>query len=131
MTKDVVQDSFLKLWEKGKGLQENQIKSWLFTTAYRFSLAEIKKRNTKVSTDVLSDRVTQPADDPDLKTIINESLSLLSELQKSVMLLKDYQGYDYKEIAQILDISTDSVKVHLFRGRQKIKNRLKSLDLVL
>lgn len=131
VTKDVVQDSFLKLWEKGKDLQENQIKSWLFTTAYRFSLAEIKKRSTKVSTDVLSDRVTQPADDPDLKTIINESLSLLSELQKSVMLLKDYQGYDYKEIAQILDISTDSVKVHLFRGRQKIKNRLKSLDLVL
>lgn len=131
VTKDVVQDSFLQLWEKGKHLKDNQVKSWLFTTGYRFSLAHIKKQKSQVSDDVLNDRFSQPADNPDLQEIIEDGLNLLTELQKSVIMLRDYEGYDYKEIAQILNISTDSVKVHLFRGRKKIKDRIRSLDLVI
>ena len=117
----MVQESFIQLWEKGKDLKDNQVKSWLFTTGYRFSLAHVKKRNAHVSDEVLQERYAKPADNPDVKNVIEDSLSLLTELQKSVILLRDYEGYDYKEIAQILDISTDSVKVHLFRGGKKLR----------
>jgi RNA polymerase sigma-70 factor (ECF subfamily) len=70
-------------------------------------------------------------DTPDINGIIDQSLLLLSEMQKSVLLLKDYEGYQYNEIADILEISGDSVKVHLFRARKKIKEHLKDLRLVI
>jgi RNA polymerase sigma-70 factor (ECF subfamily) len=129
--KDLVQESFVRLWEKGKGLQPEQIKSWLFTTGYRLSLAHIEKSKKFVSEEFLSDFQTQAIDNPDLKSIIQESLLLLSEAQKSILMLRDYEGFQYKEIADILEISEESVKVQLFRARQKIKNHLKDLKFVL
>lgn len=132
-TKDIVQETFVKLWEQGGGIDKNKVKSWLFTTAYRLTLAYFRKGKTKSNLEVedLLKTVDENYDNFDLKGIINQSLLLLSELQKSVLMLKDYEGYAYHEIASILDISEDSVKVHLFRARKKIKEHIKDLKLVL
>ena len=62
----------------------------------------------------------------ELKELIDKSLDQLPELQKSIILLRDLEGYDYKEIGEILDLSESQVKVYLFRGRQKIKETLKN-----
>lgn len=132
-TKDIVQETFVKLWEQGGGVDKTKVKSWLFTTSYRLTLAYFRKNKTKSTLDLeeLSKTVDENYDNFDLKGIINQSLLLLSELQKSVLMLKDYEGYAYNEIANILDISEDSVKVHLFRARKKIKEHIKDLKLVL
>lgn len=129
--KDIVQDAFLKLWEQGDKVSSLKVKAWLFTVAYRQCLVYLEKHKKNFSDDLLMDLPMDTSPEPDLRRIIDESLLLLSELQKSVLLLKDYEGYAYHEIAGILSISEDSVRVHLFRARQKIKKHIVDLKYVI
>lgn len=129
--KDLTQDAFIKLWEERNQVNELKAKAWLFTTAYRLSLAYLKNKKRFLSEELIQDMEVTMNETPDINGIISQSLLLLSEMQKSVLLLKDYEGYQYNEIADILDISDDSVKVHLFRARKKIKEHLKDLRLVI
>lgn len=129
--KDLTQDAFIKLWEERNHVNELKAKAWLFTTAYRLSLAYLKNKKRFLPEEFIQDMEVTASDTPDINGIIDQSLLLLSEMQKSVLLLKDYEGYQYNEIADILEISGDSVKVHLFRARKKIKDHLKDLRLVI
>ena len=129
--KDVVQDAFLRLWEYDKQIEFDKIKSWLYTTSYRLCLELIEKKKRNVSDSILEDYISGNENYSDLTSVINHSLVLLTDVQKSVLMLKDYEGFKYKEISQILKISEDSVKTHLFRGRQKIKKYIKDINYVL
>ncbi len=71
----------------------------------------------------------QPAHD--LKEVLHEALDTLPKIQKAVILLRDYEGYNYEEIAEMTELSLSQVKVYIFRGRQKLKNYIGRLDLVL
>jgi len=64
------------------------------------------------------------------KEIIDLALSLLPPMQKSIVLLRDLEGYAYDEIGEILEISDSQVKVYLYRARKKMKKQLKDLTLV-
>lgn len=66
----------------------------------------------------------------ELKEVVDHCLELLPPIQKSVLLLRDLEGYDYAEIGKILNLSESQVKVYLFRARTKIKNHLKDLSVL-
>lgn len=57
--------------------------------------------------------------------VVERAVSILPPLQKSIILLRDLEGYTYQEIGNILEISESQVKVYLFRARNKIKKQLK------
>jgi RNA polymerase sigma-70 factor (ECF subfamily) len=59
-----------------------------------------------------------------LKKVLEEALGRLSETQRSLVLLKDYEGYSYDEIGQITGLSESQVKVYLHRARVQLKNYL-------
>ena len=59
--------------------------------------------------------------------VVERAVSILPPIQKSVILLRDLQGYSYKEIGEILELSDAQVKVYLFRARKKIKKQLKGM----
>jgi RNA polymerase sigma factor (sigma-70 family) len=59
-----------------------------------------------------------------LKKILEEALARLSETQRSLVLLKDYEGYSYEEIGRITGLSESQVKVYLHRARIQLKNYL-------
>ena len=59
--------------------------------------------------------------------VVERAVSILPPVQKSVILLRDLEGYSYKEIAEILDLNDSQVKVYLFRARKKIKKQLKGM----
>ena len=59
--------------------------------------------------------------------VVDRAVSILPPLQKSIILLRDLEGYSYKEIGAILEISESQVKVYLFRARNKIRKQLKGL----
>ena len=59
--------------------------------------------------------------------VVNRAVSILPPIQKSIIILRDLEGYSYNEIGEILDLSESQVKVYLFRGRRKIKKQLKGL----
>lgn len=129
---DLVQDCFLKLWQNRKKVDKNKIKPWLFSVAYRSMLNYIKyeSRTTELD-DCLDVPQVFQNHDFDLKPIIDKALNNLPPIQRSIILLRDLEGYNYHEIADILKLSESQVKVYLFRGRQKIKNSIKSLTHVL
>ena len=67
----------------------------------------------------------------DLKEILNEALSKLPDIQRSVVLLRDYEGYSYTEIAEIAGLSESQVKVYIFRARTFLKNYIGSIEKVV
>ena len=67
----------------------------------------------------------------DLKEVIDQGLQKLSEQQRTVIMLRDYEGYDYKSIGDIMDMSEAQVKINIYRGRQALKKYFKDLQLVI
>ena len=61
------------------------------------------------------------------KQLIDRAVNILPPIQKSIILLRDLEGYSYEEIGSILELSDSQVKVYLFRARNKIKKQLKGL----
>jgi RNA polymerase sigma-70 factor (ECF subfamily) len=67
----------------------------------------------------------------DLKKVLEEALSRLSETQRSLVLLKDYEGYSYDEIGKITGLSESQVKVYLHRARVQLKDYLVKIENVM
>ena len=67
----------------------------------------------------------------DLKNILNEALERLSDVQRSVILLRDYEGYSYEEIGQITGLNESQVKVYIYRARLFLKEYIGSPDNVI
>lgn len=131
-TKDILQDCFLKLWENRQSINPKKIKSWLFSVAHNtmINYMKIESRKTPL-VDSENRQVVFQKHQFDLKAVIDHELNKLPVLQKSIILLRDLEGYQYKEIATILGIPESQVKVYLFRARVKIKNSIKSLINVI
>jgi RNA polymerase sigma-70 factor (ECF subfamily) len=66
----------------------------------------------------------------DLKRILDEALARLPEIQRSVIMLRDYEGYSYEEIGAITGLNASQVKVYIFRARVSLKNYLVSKECV-
>jgi len=139
MAKDIVQETFLKLWEKHENVNYDKAKSYIFTSAYH-TMIDLTRKNKKV---VLYDN--QDANDSfefqtgykkpneffDIKRVINIGLDKLPADQKAVILLRDYEGYSYGEIGEITGLTEAQVKVYIYRGRMFLKNYLVSMDLIV
>ena len=67
----------------------------------------------------------------DVKQILNEALTKLPEIQKSVIMLRDYEGYSYEEIGRIMELNESQVKVYLHRARLQLKEYLGKLENVI
>lgn len=130
--KDIVQDTFTKVWIKHADISFEKVKSYLFTTAYHLIIDWVKKEKRNGDFEsISSDENSVFQDHFDLKEIINKALLRLPEIQKTVVLLRDYEGYNYSEIAEITDLSESQVKVYIFRARKTLQSYLKDLELVL
>ena len=122
---DIVQDCFMKLWENKNKIGFEKSKPWLFTTAYNGSLNKIKKQSRSQSLNGTTyDEPSVANNTYGLKELINKSLDRLPNIQKSIILLRDLEGYSYKEIGEMLKLNEPQVKVYLFRGRKTMKNQL-------
>jgi RNA polymerase sigma-70 factor (ECF subfamily) len=129
---DIVQDCYMKLWLHRKKVDEKKVKSWLFAVAHNAMINYMKSEARKRTLDNTNhEEHVYQSQQFDIKPIIDRALNELPDIQKSIILLRDLEGYRYDEIADILSISESHVKVYLFRARVKIKNMLKSLMHVL
>jgi RNA polymerase sigma factor (sigma-70 family) len=129
---DVVQDAFEKVWLKAEEIQFEKAKSYLFTTAYRFMLERIRKQSRVISIDEKSAHRISDTQKPevDLKRVLDEALARLPEIQRSVVMLRDYEGYNYEEIGMITGLNASQVKVYIFRARVSLKSYLVSKECV-
>jgi RNA polymerase sigma factor (sigma-70 family) len=127
--KDVVQSAFEKLWKNRSSVEAVKSKSYLFTIAYHQMIDHLRKtkrielRSVFREEAIVSDRTVSP-----LKKTLETALARLNETHRSLVLLKDYEGYSYLEIGQITGLTESQVKVYLHRARLQLKNYLVSLE---
>jgi RNA polymerase sigma-70 factor (ECF subfamily) len=122
---DIVQSAFEKLWVNRAQVVPEKAKSYLFTVAYHQMIDHIRKSNKMSVVDETAlpqQAITQ--EDTELKQVLLRALNELNPTQKSLVLLKDYEGYSYQEIGEIMNLSASQVKVYLHRARLILKNKL-------
>ena len=130
--RDLVQSSFEKLWEHRSEVNNASSKSYLFTIAYH-KMIDLNRKNSRMEfRDSVPDKMEElPRTTPRLKEVLEKALNRLNERQRSLVLLKDYEGYSYEEIAEITGLNISQVKVTLHRARLILKEWLVSVENVL
>lgn len=134
---DIVQDTLIKVWDKRESWNEiESIEAFSITICRNLALDRIKKHDNL--NDSLEERQTESPDtsstpfedtlQQDRIDLVRNLVNALPEKQRSCMQLRDFEGKPYKEIAKILGISEEQVKVNIFRARQTVKERFQKFD---
>ena len=132
----IVQDTMIKVWDKRYEWSNiDSIEAYSLRICRNLSLDRLKKRDNQndsleeeqldtVHTSTPQDRLI----DQDRLRVVKEIVDSLPEKQRSCMQLRDFEGKQYKEIADILGITEEQVKVNIFRARQAVKQRFQKIE---
>ena len=131
--RDVVQTAFEKLWRNREQVENEKCKSYLFTVAYNQMIDHIRKNKRITLKEDFEDskQVVHQSSSNHTRKVLMEALNRLNETQRSLVMLKDYEGYSYEEIGKITNLNESQVKVYLHRARLTLRNYLVSPDNVL
>lgn len=130
--RDVVQTAFEKMWRNREEVDTTKCKSYLFTVAYHQMIDHIRKvKRIQLQEEFGEETRVQSRPVHNLKKVLEQALARLSETQRSLVLLKDYEGYSYEEIGKIMGLNESQVKVYLHRARLQLKSYLVKLENVI
>lgn len=129
--KDVVQDVMIKTWRDLDVDKVQNMEAFCITMTKNKSLDQLRKKGRKTAPIADHHYLESKEADPLQKTSSNESVSIvqraiasLPDNQRDVILLRDIEGHTYKEIAKLLSLDINNVKVLLHRGRLQLKKEL-------
>jgi len=130
--RDVVQSSFEILWKHHVELSFEKAKAYLFTVGYRNMIDHLRKtKRINLVGEFPEDSQVKEGQQLHVKSTLMRALEQLSEVQRSLMMLKDYEGYSYEEIGAITGLNASQVKVYLHRARLKMKAYIVKKENVL
>jgi len=130
--RDVVQTAFEKLWRNREEVDNSKCKSYLFTVAYNGMIDHLRKvRRVYLKEEFKEETCISDRQHNNAKEILEKALAKLSETQRSLVLLKDYEGYSYEEIGKIMNLSESQVKVYLHRARLQLKDFIVKVENVI
>ena len=130
--RDVVQTAFEKLWRNREQVDGAKSKSYLFTVAYNGMIDHLRKvKRVYLKEEFREEAKVYDRQANNAKAILQEALARLSETQRSLVMLKDYEGYSYEEIGQIMNLSASQVKVYLHRARLQLKEYIVKVENVI
>lgn len=124
---DAMQEAFARLWEIKEQVAVEKGLGFLLTVARRYLVdcfrhdAVVAKAHAEMARTA---ETTTEQKGYGLSDEMLEALNSLPEVQRSIIQLRDVDGYSYKEIAQMLDLSDQQVQVYLFRARTNMKKHL-------
>ena len=135
---DIVQETLIKVWNSRSSWHDiNSIEAFSLTVCRNLALDyQRKKQRNIIDKDAeieegRADNAPSPyevAQQNDSLTMINSIINELPEQQKTCLQLRDIEGKSYKEIADLLAISDEQVKVNIYRARQKLKERIQTIN---
>ena len=130
--RDVVQSAFEKMWLNREQVNAVTAKSYLFTVAYNQMIDHIRKSKRIVLQDEFNEGAKiDHGKVPSFKKELDKALQKLTPLQKSLILLKDYEGYSYEEIGKITALNASQVKVYLHRARLQLKEIVGKIENII
>ena len=133
---DVVQDTMIRVWNKREEwTQFGSIEAYCLTVAKNLAIDRSQKKeaqNVELTPEMEEEsEISGPYDqlvNNERMSIIHRLINELPEKQRLIMQLRDIEGESYKEIAKILNLTEEQVKVNLFRARKKVKQRYLEID---
>lgn len=135
---DIVQDTLIKVWNNRERWPEiDSIEAYCLTICRNLSLDRIKRHGNNhdsLEEENLPEKIDQTSNpyekmlQKDRIELVKRLIDSLPEKQRSCMQLRDFEGKPYKEIADILGITEEQVKVNIFRARQAIKQRYQEFE---
>ncbi|MBQ4023156.1 MAG: RNA polymerase sigma factor [Prevotella sp.] len=134
---DIVQDTLMKVWNKRDDWDQiDNIEAYALTITRHLALDKLKRADSRITsidaTEVSeSAQVNNPYNriiDSDRLQLVKKLMDELPEKQRSCMQLRDFEGKTYREIAAIMSISEEQVKVNIFRARQSVKQKFQEAE---
>ena len=131
---DVVQDVIVKVWGMHDQMDAvTNLEAYIMRMTRNIALdrQKLKANNTESieGIDFASENsIEKNIEKEERLQSIRDVMSQLPEKQRTAMQLRDFEGRNYKEIAQVMDVTEDQVKVYIFRARQFVKTRLTSFN---
>lgn len=130
---DVVQDTLMKVWDRRDTWQDiDSIEAFSLTICRNIALDKTKRMSRKDESldqkdyEPSASAVVTPderAEQKDLLNMVRRIVDGLPEKQKTCMQLRDFEGKSYKDIAKVLSITEEQVKVNIYRARQAVKQK--------
>ena len=114
---DAVSEAFTQLLRRGLAVQDAQ--AWLWRAAFNIARGELRRRGEHAP--IVDDRLSR---DPETPWAVIEALSVLSDQQRAVVVLRDYIGHSTRETAEIVGSTDQSVRVQLSRARRMLRKEL-------
>ena len=131
---DLIQETFIKVQKNVHQLRdESKLSSWIFKIAYNLCQDHFRKKSPSSQREqVLSEKkgiLSEPLfqrqlEQHQMSACVQDKIRLLPESYQTVLVLFDLMEFNHQEIAEILDISIENVKVRLHRARRKLKTIL-------
>ena len=137
---DVVQEAMIKIWKRmDKFSQIDNKEAWVITIVRNLAIDKIRAKKKKQTSDIndyfhISDNAPSPdikLEQKDAVRKVAEIMNTLQETQREIITLRDIEGYTYQEIADIMDLKVDQVKVYLFRARKILREKLSPIRKML
>ncbi len=133
---DIVQDTLIRVWDKrDEWSQMDSVEAYCLTITRNLAIDRSQKKEAQNVELTLETQEMPDASVPDRQMERDEQLSIvhrlineLPEKQRSIVQLRDIEGKSYKEIAEVLGLTEEQVKVNLFRARQRIKTKYNEIN---
>ena len=134
---DIVQETLIKVWDRRESWTSiDNIEAFCFTICSNKALDYVRSVNSRnESLDSSQNERPDTSYTPSQQTVVNDQMAMvrhivdsLPEKQKSCIQLRDFEGKAYKEIARLLDMTEEQVKINIFRGRQAIKEKFVKIN---
>ncbi len=134
---DIVQEAFIKAWRKlDEFRMESSFKSWLHRITVNTAMDYLRKRSRRNQFEqeepewdvsIQASKVSSAEAQLDLRLQTQAAMMDLSEVERSALMLKHFEGYSIEEISQMLEITTGACKQTIFRAVKKMRTALKPL----
>jgi len=133
---DIVQDTMIRVWNKREEWSQfGSVEAYCITVARNLAIDRSQKKdaqNLHLSTEIEEPALLpSPYDvlvNKERMKLIHRLINELPEKQRVIMQLRDIEGKSYKDIAAMLSLTEDQVKINLFRARQKVKQKYTNID---
>jgi RNA polymerase sigma-70 factor (ECF subfamily) len=137
LAEDVVQDAFIKAWQKlGDFKLQSSFRTWLHRITVNTAMDQLRKRSRHERMETnepdwsqLQEGAVTPKHDVqiDVQACTHAAMMNLSETERAALTLRHFEGHSIKEIAQVLDLTTNACKQTIFRAVKKMRVELQPL----
>ncbi len=118
---NIVQNTFEKLWIRRDEIRPESAKAYIFKVGYNNMIDVIRKNKRTSNLEEVKEVAYDGKSYTDLKEILNKAISKLPEHLRTPLLLRDYEGYDYRSIGEITGLNEGQVKINIFRARKAMR----------